>query len=54
MNRSPLRLAGSDGKERKAPRRWRDTTVDPQYLSVYETAADGSKVVAGAYTFMVG
>jgi hypothetical protein len=54
MNRSPLRLAGSDGKERKAPRLRRETTVDPQYWSVYEAAPEGWKVVADAYTFMVG
>jgi beta-glucosidase len=29
-------------------------SVDPQYLSVYETATDGWKMVPGAYTFMVG
>jgi beta-glucosidase len=29
-------------------------TVDPQYLSVYQAATDGWKMVPGAYTFMVG
>jgi len=28
--------------------------VDPKYLSIYDEAASGWKLVPGAYTFMVG
>jgi beta-glucosidase len=29
-------------------------TVDPKYLSIYDEAADGWKLVPGDYSFLVG
>ncbi len=51
----PKRLVGWS-KVRLNPGESREVsvTVDPKYLSIFDEAADGWKLVAGSYSFMVG
>src|SRR5713226_7746022 len=51
----PKRLVGwSRVKLNPGESREVSVTVDPKYLSIFDEAADGWKLVAGSYSFMVG
>jgi beta-glucosidase len=51
----PKRLVGwSRVKLNPGESREVSVTVDPKYLSIFDEAADGWKLVPGTYTFMVG